>query len=428
VNLEERIPFEMQRLKEAGLRPTLKACTVLSDNLDPYRVVISDRQRKLAEWVADAFEQTRQPGKIHIRGVHYRFVGRVKDLNGALYVNDAGNWLLIQEAVAAARWCGLLPWDAIKDGRNAAADILIPSRDKPWAYLDIGEVEVELPYDLTPSWSVSGDFEVQPWQQIVIGEKQVLADHWLPRLCSQYSATCWLPTGEPSAQGLRDLLAQANEDGRKVAIHQIADADPAGWQMSISVARKVMALRDQLFPDLEVRVYAVALTPEQADAWDLPDSVLKETERRAGAWKAAHGREQTELDAGLALASSEFRKSVQAALAEHYSDAIETRNRETATRLTAEANKALEQNLGEERLTEIREAAERKLEELEELKQEINDALKIDPQEAGIPRPKLPEQRMGVVEPDMEPIYDSDDDWQDATRKLQGRKAYNQQD
>jgi hypothetical protein len=72
--------------------------------------------------------------------------------------------------------------------------------------------------------------------------------------------------------------------------------------MPISVSRKLQALRDLLYPDLDLQVRRAALTAEQANALNLPSTPLKDTEKRADNWKAKTGREQTELDALIALA------------------------------------------------------------------------------------------------------------------------------
>ena len=423
MTLEERIAFEMQRLKEAGLRPTLKACTALSDSLDPYRMH-KPKSRRLAQWVAEQFAQYDNRRRIHIRGLHYRFVGVAVDPDGKVYANTEENWDMIQDAVAAARWLGLLPWDVIRDGRNSEADILVPPNWEPTATLRVGQVEIYLPEELKPHWEINGNFIVQPWQQLVVGEKQILLDDVAP-ICRRYQASLWLPTGEPSAQGLYDLLESANEDGRPLAIHHVGDADPSGYQMSVSIARKVQALVDEHFPDLRVNVYQAALLPRQAGEWDLPDSVLKETEKRAGAWERAFGRAQTELDAALERARRPFLGAIEANLREHWSESAGRRNAELRLQYQEAANEGIEQLLGEDGLRRIEEAARASIAKLEDEVQALNDALDVDPDEAGIETPDLPESELADdVDPDVVPVFTTDDDWMTSTRKLQRRKAY----
>jgi hypothetical protein len=61
------------------------------------------------------------------------------------------------------------------------------------------------------------------------------------------------------------------------------------------------AHRDLRYPDLEVQVHQVALTREQVREFGLPSTPLKEKERRAAAWRAKWGHDQTEIDALAAL-------------------------------------------------------------------------------------------------------------------------------
>ena len=68
----------------------------------------------------------------------------------------------------------------------------------------------------------------------------------------------------------------------------LADFDPAGNQMAVSIGRKLQAFRDLHFPDLEFSLYPVALTEDQVREFDLPSTPLKETERRGDRWRDAH--------------------------------------------------------------------------------------------------------------------------------------------
>ena len=82
-----------------------------------------------------------------------------------------------------------------------------------------------------------------------------------------------------------------------MVVFTLADCDPAGNQMPVSIGRKLQALRDLLFPDLEFEVRPVALSVEQVRELGLPSAPLKPSERRGDRWRAAYGVEQTEIDA-----------------------------------------------------------------------------------------------------------------------------------
>ena len=43
-------------------------------------------------------------------------------------------------------------------------------------------------------------------------------------------------------------------DGRPVVVLVLADADPSGWQMAVSISRKFQAFKIALFPDLEFQI------------------------------------------------------------------------------------------------------------------------------------------------------------------------------
>jgi len=180
----------------------------------------------------------------------------------------------------------------------------------------------------------------QDCRQVVIAEKQGVEDLLVP-VCQRLEATLCLPTGEISDQLVFDLLSTADDDGRTLVIHQLSDFDPAGRQMAISTARKVQALVDTQFDLLEVKLHAIGLTGEQCEEWELPSTPLKATEKRAEAWINAIGREQTELDAAVALQPEEFAAMVEASLLQYYDHDVAMRAREARAELEKEANERL---------------------------------------------------------------------------------------
>ena len=87
-----------------------------------------------------------------------------------------------------------------------------------------------------------------------------------------------MPTGEISDTQMYIMAKAGAEDGRKLIVFTLADFDPSGWQMSISIGRKLQALKDLLFPELEFEVRPTGLTGDQVEKLDLPSTPLKETE------------------------------------------------------------------------------------------------------------------------------------------------------
>ena len=296
----------------------LKDLTVLSSCRDPYRLD-TPANHTLGQWLATAYEQVCRDGRrLHIRGLHYRFVGQVTKPDGSQYVNDDDTWVWLQEkCVKAARFLGYLPWDALRDARNLPPEWYdLRATPLTWRLLT-EDVFVSLPTKLTPYLDLDGDLYRQPWLQIVIAEKQGVGDLLRP-ICRTREAGLAMPTGELSDQMLYEILKHAAMDGRPLVIHQLGDFDPAGHQMAVSTARTAQAIRDSQFPNLEIRVHAVGLTLEQCREWNLPETPLKESERRADRWQEAMGWRQTELDAAVALVPDKFQRMVRDSLDQYF--------------------------------------------------------------------------------------------------------------
>ena len=97
-----------------------------------------------------------------------------------------------------------------------------------------------------------------------------------------------------------------------------ADCDPGGWNMAISVSRKLQAIKAIEFGDMEFQVHRVGLTPDQVREYALPSTPLKDTERRADKWTAAMGVEQTEIDALIVLRADVLRQLAETRIAPFY--------------------------------------------------------------------------------------------------------------
>ena len=108
-----------------------------------------------------------------------------------------------------------------------------------------------------------------------------------------------------------------------MVVFYFADCDPAGWQMSISVSRKLQALQALEFGGLDIEVHRVALTPDQVREYGLPSTPLKDTERRADKWTAAMGVEQTEIDALAALQPDVLTQMARDAIAPFFDSTLD---------------------------------------------------------------------------------------------------------
>src|SRR5262249_35061855 len=121
-----------------------------------------------------------------------------------------------------------------------------------------------------------------------IGEKVSLKPILQP-LAQQVQGVLLLPTGEISDTQIAEFTASAAQDERPSVVLYFSDFDPSGYQMAISVSRKLQALQVRLHRNLQIQLHAVALTLDQVREYDLPSTPLKETERRASKWREAMG-------------------------------------------------------------------------------------------------------------------------------------------
>jgi hypothetical protein len=95
--------------------------------------------------------------------------------------------------------------------------------------------------------------------------------------------------------------------------------------MSVSLARKLQAHIVREFDDLDVRLIRVALTFDQVQEFKLPDSPIKEGDKRAAAWRARWGYDQVEIDALAALRPDLLDRIARAAVAPYFDVTLESR-------------------------------------------------------------------------------------------------------
>jgi hypothetical protein len=144
-------------------------------------------------------------------------------------------------------------------------------------------------------------------------------------MAQRYSMDVVLDTGDASDSHLYQMAKRAAADRRPFVVFYVSDFDPGGHNMPTSVARKFQALCDLLFPNLDLRLYPVALTLEQVIEFDLP-APLKSSEKRKAKWQErTGGREQTEIDALLALRPGELERLLNEAIAPFFDRTLDQR-------------------------------------------------------------------------------------------------------
>ena len=400
--------------------------TVLSAAVDPYRLD-TDAGHRDARWVAEQLDRLVAPEKkIHWRGLHYLLIsttGLIKP-NGQPYLNSDKDWTWLSEGAGkAARWLGYIPFEKITDNRNADPVIFRKAHIAPKRAIAVGfEIKIPDVDDLAPTPVAEGFVPRQAFNFVIFGEKASLESVLLP-IARAKQADLYLPTGEISDTLLYRIAKDAAEDDRPLVLLTVSDCDPAGYQMPVSIGRKLQAFRDLLFPQLKFEVVPVALTPEQVRELDLPSTPLKEGEKRAGPWVEAFGIEQTEIDALLVLRPDAFREMVENAFAPYFDDTLADRVDAAKTAWMGQAQQAINAQTDPIVLAAVREDAVERLAELDVAIADINERLRVatdgfDLPEIVVPQPEITEDA------ERHALVSFKDNWVAATRALIARKRY----
>jgi hypothetical protein len=400
--------------------------TVLAAQNDPYRVDTAAGHRD-GRWLGEAVIRLVGERRIHLRGLHYVLVSSplLKKPNGQPYQNTDADWLWVSGVAAkAARWLGYVPFEQIVDHRAGEPIIHRKPKVEPIPHLTVG-LDVWIPdaSEIHPTVSVTGFEGRQVYALAIFAEKSSVEELLAP-IASNYEADLYLGAGEASDSWIYRIARDAVADGRELVVFTITDCDPSGWQMPVSIARKLQALRDLQFPDLEFRLIPVGLTPPQVVQLKLPSTPLKETERRATRWLERHGVEQTEIDALAALQPRLFERIVQDAISPYYDNTLAARVRAAKLDWLDAANLQLEQQVDTDLLENIRAAAEEKLTDLKDQIDGINESLQIATEgrvkvlHHVVPDAAVDEELHGL------PLISSAWAWANQTKALIARKAY----
>jgi hypothetical protein len=402
---------------------SMNAATVLANGNDPFRVDTPANHRDGA-WLADtAAELGLGLRIIHLRGLHYMVIGWPKP-NGKPYTNTDADWnWLSGRAGKAARWLGYLPWERVVDQRNAEPVIYLHEQVDPTPYLHVG-LDVHVPDidDLQPEVGVGGFDGRQPYKLVLFGEKSSLEPVLKP-IAATYKADLYLPTGEISDTLMHTMAKTGADDGRPMIVFTFSDADPSGWQMPVSIGRKLQAFRTSLYPDLTFEVRRVGLTPEQVIDYGLPSTPLKETERRAGAWKDAMHVEQTEIDALAALQPELLATMARDALDGFFDHTLDLRVVEAKGRWLDQAQQVVDDSVDAELMGLVHADAEAKLDQLRAELDQINRTLQLSVGD-GFDLPPIVIPEPAVTPPSTPPLVSSRWPFVQQTQALIDSKAY----
>jgi hypothetical protein len=238
------------------LRCSRNRLTVLSSQVDPYRLDTPAGHRDGA-WLAEQLDRAvGAERRIHWRGLHYAIVaaGDIRKPNGEVYRNDDANWTwLANNAGKAARWLGYVDFERIVDNRDSDPIILRRARVTPETWVSIG-LDITIPHvdELRPYAGVAGFEGRQPYALAIFGEKTSLEDVLLP-LARRFEADLFLPAGEISDSLLYRMARDGADDGRTMVVLVLADCDPAGHQMAVSNRPETAGAPRSPLPRSEVR-------------------------------------------------------------------------------------------------------------------------------------------------------------------------------
>src|SRR4051812_32158613 len=184
------------RIEAAAMMNGLGLCdlTVLAGQNDPYRLDTPAGHR-LARWFQEQIERAVPYGDVHLRAFHYRLIGGPVRPDSKPYINDDSNWDFVQKAAKAARWLGYVPFDRIRDERNAEPEIYVPENSTEtgfghlscYCFLDAPSLGNVLPHI-----SAVAPEPRQPYRIIFIGEKSSLGSE-LRQLAENIGAELLLP-------------------------------------------------------------------------------------------------------------------------------------------------------------------------------------------------------------------------------------------
>jgi hypothetical protein len=407
----------LEQAQRAEPASSLADFTVLAPTNDPYRLDTPAGHRN-AKWFGEVVGRFVPDGTVHLRGLHYRLVAAAdvsRPDNGLPYTNTEEAWtFLCDKAAKAGRWLGYVDFARISDERNAPAELYVGEPEIRYKNLSTG-LQIEVPKLLQKPYFYCHIPEQQPYRLCFIGEKTSLKTGLQP-IAEQTQGELLLPTGEISDTLITELAARAVVDGRPTVVFYFSDFDPSGHQMPISVARKLQALHDLKYPDLDIQVLPVALTLAQVRELGLPSTPLKDTERRADRWRAVMQHEQTEIDALAALDPDTLADIAWEALAPFYDHTLSRRLNQRRQQWESTANELLRAHPAyadictrlEEALAAVQAAAQAFHEAQEEGREELStiDTPDLDPPEA---EPATQPQT---------PLFSSAVEFAEATRRL----------
>jgi hypothetical protein len=197
------------------------------------------------------------------RQVLYRLMGRGE----ATKADDER----IGERLIRGRRCGLIPWEAIGDGRTEAKVPVVC--DDPEAFFA----------EMRQSASVY-QLDRQEGQELYIEMvvEAAGAVEQVFRTTGQYGVPVYSGSGFVSITALRGMVLRAEARGIPTMVLVAGDLDPAGWDIRSRVAADIAGFAEG--HDVEITVETIALTEGQVDELGLIKAPMDAKKRAKYAW------------------------------------------------------------------------------------------------------------------------------------------------
>jgi hypothetical protein len=401
---------------------TVKDLLALAVGNDPFYAG-SPQSRTDAEWFASIYRRFDFRHGVHLRRIHYTLVSAEDPIltpSGEPYFNTEKCWLFLCRSSKAARYLLLVDSDDFDDRKNPPPVIFRPCPPDQYKEVQIRSMgyygQLDLPEELSFPVLLAPDFFAeQPYHLEIWCEKSTMNDVLIP-VCQEFGANLVTGAGELSTTAVRKLLARCKPD-RPVRIFYISDFDPAGQSMPVAVARKIEFFHRTERSQLDIRLFNTVLTASQCREFKLPQTPIKDTERRKEKFEEIHGAGATELDALEAIHPGHLRKILRAAIKPYYDESLESEMAELEDEIQEELNEMSEE-VHQQYADEIEQlqgeyAAQRaefmklsaRLRDLEaQIQTDLEPCLQTDP-------PDMP-PRMVAEEAEW-PVYDSSRDYLD---------------
>jgi hypothetical protein len=329
-----KIDYEYLKQKAKELDRPLGSLYALSGANDPFMAGMSRQAR--AEWFAATIWHALgiQTGG-HLRRIFYRAISQstaLTMLDNAPFVNTEECWSELLSGSKDARYLGLIPPRSLVDRRSAEPTIFLADEAAEDAVagtqsggLISGEEIIAAPKLVLPKLRLYPPTIPQPYHLEIWCEKSTINDILMP-LGEEYGVNVVTGVGEQSLTRCEELVDRARQSQRPVRIIYGSDFDPGGDSMPTAVARKIEFLLHNEGHDLDIQVRPILLTAEQCIAYRLPPSPIKESEKRAAAFKERWGVEgATELDALEALHPGELERILRKEIARYHDAGLDDR-------------------------------------------------------------------------------------------------------